>query len=844
MENGVSFSYIKMVPYLRSKLDKVLMSAQRLNIAKLSYSIQELQTLNILGNEDVSESIRILSDANNFLSSIENFGDAYRLNSSNVREKYEGSIITRDLGGTIEINLSDLESTALTIADLSFKANKFTKLICDEIPYLIIKGTNKENNDFRAVIQRLKRIYGRANSERGKRVNVTDEIDLFSEELDNGIYAGWKANIVDTEGNTQDILRRLYIDLSQIWDLEKVLYEMKTQLNKQLVRLLIDDNYKTFKHWGFSKDENGMWVLNFDSPRILERYSYHVPDLNKILNPNIVRKITSFKRFEYRLSFTNGIRKKNLDRVDTKTNAIDFLKAYRERFVKLLEDIDEEFLYGFISNDNEQAENKSNISDSDIERLKELYTLSKFMTKRSFERIKKEFPNLALKCEILEEIIVPENIPVLEYITEEELIQSTGYEESIRIQIEQNLASNRKIFVQHGSNLDKNASIYALRRHMRDKFAIREISVNEINAGENVQGKSNNGLIIDAGNLIGNTNFTATYLGRKSVNANVSRAQKSTCGVLSQVGIYVPHKIVQYADGVFSDERILIARWGVNLARFLKDKALFDFAETKRNDGTFLMEAYLTDEELKSWNLYEQCMRREEEIQRDIDFIKENIYTINDNGIDKKVAIVDRYVNCGAMISYSLGCDYYVSIADKQADFISSSQNLFENDKSIPKATFTMTANPKKGDGKLPYSVIKWCTELRDNGENSLLKMVTRGKVDKSQKPFVKPTGDMVVFGGPKTPNLFVTLNRNLQPGERLSEIIKEELKSVIGVKDKVLDGNRGDGRKAVTISAKSVAGNILHKGKSLSGLDVGQAGEALLNITRGEGENVKVTSD
>ena len=110
-----------------------------------------------------------------------------------------------------------------------------------------------------------------------------------------------------------------------------------------------------------------------------------------------------------------------------------------------------------------------------------------------------------------------------------------------------------------------------------------------------------------------------------------------------------------------------------------------------------------------------------------------------------------------------MGCDYYVSVADKKAKFDDSEKDTFKNNQTVPKATFTVNANPKRGNGRLPETLIKWCEGLRDDGEKDKFKMLVikkenrQDKKEEEQKPFVKETKDMVVFGGLKTPHLFVT---------------------------------------------------------------------------------------
>ena len=828
MENREPFNYIGSRPYLRTRLNKIMQRINKLNIAKLNYSIQELQSLDVLDDRRIEECQRILEETNEFLNSVEDLGGLQKSNAKDPRIKFGEFLEKRDVDDKIEINVSNLKKRTFTIADTSFKANKYTKWLCHELIDLIAMGNGtKKNESFGEVLSRLKGIYNKSNTENNKKVNVEDELKKLSEEIEDGQYKGWDEIFIGDRGNNQEILQCLYSDLVPVWDLESTLYEIKNQLNKQLVRCLIQDNYSNFKNWGFEKDEKGNWILNFDPEEVAERYSFHVPELGKILSKSLVKQITTYKKLKYTNTFTSKIRKNSLDRIHEKVTGKEFLGWYKDRFVSLLRKINLEQLY-----------------EEQYELVQELYIMGKFMTEGNFKRISEEFPELSQNCELLKELISPNKISRNNATITGEVNQNTEYEDEMREQIEKNLTKYRTIFIQYGNNLDKNASIYALRRHMRDKFGITDIKVVEINAGE--KRKENTGLIVDAGNLLGNNDFTPKFEGTKGINANVSRAQKSACGILSQYGIYVPTKIVQYADTVISDERALIARHGVNLIRNLKNKALFDFAEARREDGTYLIETELTDEELKKWHLEEQCKKREEEIKRSINQIKDNIYTIKADGEEKHIAIVNSHVNCGAMISYGLGCDYYLSIAEDQADFMDDSQNFFETDKSIPKVTFSITANPKKGDGKLPDSIIKWCEELRDKGENDKLKMITVGQVSKKQKPFIKPTKDMAVFGGLKAPNLFVTLKDNSEIDDEISDIIMYEITDRLGAtttkpskKREIIEKNIEHWKN---IRAKTLVEEILQGPITLT--DVQNAGQELFYLSKeGREENGFITN-
>ena len=252
MEKSEPFNYMDIKPYLRTRLNKILQIIEKLSIAKLSYSIQELQSLDVLNNEQIEDSQRVLEEANEFLNSIANLRGLQKSNDKDPRLKFGEFLEKRDVDEKIEVNLSDLVKTAFTVADISFKANKYTKWICEELIHLIVRGNStEENKSFRKVLNRLKLIYNKSNTEKGKKVDVEEELKTLSEDVKSEQYSGWDKNFLGDIGNNQEVLQRLYSDLVPVWDLENVLYEMKSQLNKQLVKCLIKDNYSNFKNWGF-----------------------------------------------------------------------------------------------------------------------------------------------------------------------------------------------------------------------------------------------------------------------------------------------------------------------------------------------------------------------------------------------------------------------------------------------------------------------------------------------------------------------------------------------------------------------------------------------------------------
>lgn len=834
MESNKVFNYIENLP---KGLNPILKEIEKINIGKLSYSVQELQSMDVFSDEK-EENRRILKETEEYLSLCDDFLGEKKSSNTRIRELFNNSIEKREIGENIDINLSDMKSKIFTLADLSFKANKLTKLLCERSTEMII-GKNMHNNGnlgLKKVIEGLEGIYRNSNSETGKRISVKDQLSTLNGNLGLADYEGWRENF-DLKLSDEDALKSLFDDLCPIWHVRDVLYEIKSQLNTELIRCLIADNYTEFTNWGFVKDGN-MWVLNFDPKQVTERYGYHIPSEGKVLSEDVIKQLNK-QNLLFKLDFTSIIKKNSLDRIRdiTGKDGKEFLSGYKTRLITLLKSVDLE-----------------NYTEDEYDKINELYTLGKLMSVGTYGRLVSEHPELEKQCQLLKKMVYPskESKKSLSNINVDKGYQ-TEYEKYIMEQIEEILKRTKTIYIQKGNNLDKQASKYALRKHMKDKFGI-DVQVVEIDAGEEIEG---DGLFADAGKLEGIEGYGPNYAGKKrrvKINANVSRAQKSTCGVLSQYGFYVPNKIVQYADGI-TDERILLPRYGLNVSRYLIGKKLFDFAEAQREDGTYLIESELTDDELKEYStipkkttknnkgtdLKELCDRRKEEIDRDTKEIAKNIYAIHTEKGDKYVAVVDHIINCGAMISYSLGCDYYVSVATKRANFTKSSDDYYEENK----ATFTVNANPNKGNGTLPKELLRWCEDLRDNGENDVLKMITipRKKDEdvkriSDEKPFVKDTEDMVVFGGPKTPHLYVTVKDN---DLDIKKVITDEITARLGAKEIENDDRikliKNSSAAWKNTSAKAIAEEILAD-TELTLTDVERQGAIINSIIKEKGRD------
>lgn len=791
----------------------------KLHRAKASYSLQELQSINVLNENGIEENQRILEDANQFLNVATNISALKKNNKEDIknREMFGEFIEEKDIDEEIQINLTDLENKIYTIADLAFKSNKYTKWLCEEAIFLLTDN----NYAFGKILRQMKTIYNKVNTQTRVKSDLKEELNILAKDIRNGQYEGWEENVQTNlpKEELEDYITNLYADISQIWDVENVLYEMKTSLSKQLVTCLIKDeknlNNQKFAEWGFELDESigkeGMWVLNFSPNSSIDRYAFHIPNLAKILSQNLKRNVKGFKIYNYQLHFTSTVRKNNLDKIKNKFDNKELIEKNKKDIIEMF--------------------SRQNVDT-------EQYTIAKFMEKEDFENLTKEYPHLKQRCDELKGLTTTKR----ESNNIEDDNRYTEYEEDARKQIEENIKRYKRIYIQYGENLDKYAAIYALRKHMKSK-GIDDIEVIQINAGEDRKNIKQKGLFIDAGFLRGCSSLATNFKGSKEINANEARAERSASGVLSQFGIYVPKKIVQHADEVIDDERTIDARYGLHLCRKLRGEKLFDFAKERREDGTYLIESTLTDEELNKWGLYNEYQKREEELQRDTRIIADNIYTINES--NKHICIVDKYVNCGSWIAYSLGCDYYLSISDTKADFVKKSESFFDNEKLISKATFCMLANPKKGDGKLPNNIIKWCEQLRDDGENNKFKMITinrKGQSINSQKPFISPKQDKAIFGGLKTPNLFVT-SKNKE--KDVAQALFEELKSAIGFekttieeKEEVIDESTKNWKH---VHSRQIIDKLLQEIKDLelTRTQIYTAGQELLDLTNERGEKI-----
>lgn len=779
-------------------LQKIMAEIEKLNSAKMNFNIQKIQTMDISNKKKVVQNVKILAELNNYLSSANEFKDIeskYADAQNEAREGFKESIIKKNISDDAYVNLTTTEDKVRTLLELAFKTNKYTKWLCKEA-WENIQNINFESDSFGFIniLYDLKHIYKEMYNVDKERSNFNDEIknlaqkikeDESKDELDRR-YSGWKNNLKKNPGNNVDeefiesFLKNIYSELFTIWSTESQLYEIKTQLNKQLVRVLIADNNRKFKNWGFCKDDEGIWTFNFDSGEIVERYSFHVPNMKELLNKKTLSGVYHDK-LKYNGRFTKSVRKNTLDRIDDENKGLGVKCG---EFIGMLQ---RELI--------------------DIEQIKTY----KFMSKDDYDYIKKIQDKLGLGTKLtdrmadIKEIINPTKSNSLTENFINSSKENTESEEQLRRFIEIKMFMHPdKLYIQRGSNLDISASIYAIKKHMeeyaeKNHIEIKEIKVNLINSGAEKTDKD--GLYIDAGVLRGvnvpvdnQGNFNENVAGE--INANISRGEKSTCGVLKKCGIDIPDKIVEYADIVLTDERILDARYGVNLIRWLKDEKLFEFGKSKRKDGSFLIESSLTEEEIEKFGLTTRYNTNEKDIREAIPLISENIYKFKDRQEEKKIAIVTKGISSGAMISYGLDCDYYFSVSDPMNRI--GDNDSYEKYNSIPLASFAINANPSKGDGKLPKTILDFCRKLAEErkidiegvGTLKLIKLESENELDNkesnnkesSEYGFVSDTEDKAIFGGFKTKGIFVTLE-NAEDDIDIKDAIMYSISDLINAK-------------------------------------------------------------
>lgn len=472
---------------------------------------------------------------------------------------------------------------------------------------------------------------------------------------------------------------------------ENVCYAIKDASIRKMLDILYKDNYNQINTWGFFLDNRGNRVFAIDFPyEIGGTFQFHIPDEKNTL-PKYITDNSNKYIFPFR----------------------DIVKNHPKHIS----------IMNFANNQMKNAN---------------MQTLSNF--KKNEDRIKYYFA-IANNMDVFSIFNQPKPQPENQHC---DIKTFSSDELKMRKEIIEQLKRKPKIAIQQGNNLDINASIYAIQKFLIDNEIIKskdELEVIRIKAGT----FEPNALNIDTGALNG------IRIKDLKINADENLGEKSACSILSRLGFYVPKQIIKNADIVY-DKKILNSRYGLVLARELKDEKLFEFAESVREETNEpLITSNLTDDEIQKFGLTNFYQKREKDIREAKSIINENTYCLPNN---RKIAIVPRFLNYGSFIAYSQGIDYYCSIGK-------GSENLG--------ITFAITANPNAGNGKLPQKLI-------DSGY-ILRSQYSTGK--NNSGVFISQNYDKIIAGGPKNQNF--KIYANMDSDEAIEQFIND-LKIKLGI--------------------------------------------------------------
>ena len=117
-------------------------------------------------------------------------------------------------------------------------------------------------------------------------------------------------------------------------------------------------------------------------------------------------------------------------------------------------------------------------------------------------------------------------------------------------------------------------------------------------------------------------------------------------------------------------------------------------------------------------------------------------------------------------------------------------------------------------------------------------------KMSQFQKPFISPKKDKVIFGGLKTPNLFIEIK---DKDGNVTQALFETMKTLIGFEKMEIqekqDIIRHQTKEWKSKEAKEIINVILDeiKEQQITRTEVYQTGEELLNLTKERGENIVI---
>lgn len=498
-----------------------------------------------------------------------------------------------------------------------------------------------------------------------------------------------------------DEFKESYKKYEKIMQAENMNYHIKSMSLHKLFELLVKDNYSNFKDWGFYRDDNGKLVFALDYPgEKTGTFQFHLE--------NDGDKVVNFEEDKLAYEFIQA----------------DITKITKKQIV-FLGQID-------LSNAMETAIDA-------LSREEEKYRV----------RIAKGFQQSSQ---------TPKEDYSKRYISKYDSDMLDLLQNYLSLDNQEHI-----IAVQHGNNLDINASIYALQKYALEKCGLKSVvevgSVDEleqlklngldsnalyivrISAGQTLE----NAINIDTGKLKGIIVKNSDDSQSIQINADEKLGEKSACSILARLGIYVPSAIIKNADKIYENE-ILSAESGLILARELKGDILFDFAESQR-DGISLLEHNLNPTELRKFGLEEAYKKRKQEIQKGCTAIqKYGVELPNGN----RVVIVPEFISNGSYYAYALGYDTYISL------------NRHPSGKGC---TFAITANPNKNQGIL---------------DENLLTLGSLYRKVYGEGVFVGANKNLIVAGGPKNIDFSLYHAYNSKHAQVL---LLENIRAALGIK-------------------------------------------------------------
>ena len=479
--------------------------------------------------------------------------------------------------------------------------------------------------------------------------------------------------------------------------LSNILYDIKHKCAGTAIKILMSGRIPEYKDWGFEKQStkgNVIYLFQFLAPDEMNPYSFHTPEK-------------------------------------------DMKDIFSERELEVIDsgqyDISENLKRYFIGNINKKhVVNKLKLTNIE----KQLITDALRDCKTEEDRLKK-IEDFLKNTNLSEE----DRLTMTFFIIRNNLVQSNGNIDFIKLddlssdaeknrdRLLEKLFQTNKIAVQHGENLDINACIATI------KAIIPDIEIIRVSAGNEVE----NAVNIDTGKLKGIKIEDEEVV----INADEKMKENSAVAVLAMLGFKVPSKIIEYADKVITDAKCLLPNYGLYLARKLPTDRLFEFAEEIREDGSYLIDTSLNDDEIKKYELQTEVESKREKIENGLKMIASNSYITEDG---KRLTIVPEIIDCGSFLAYAVGYDYYSSVTEKQEGL----------------STFSILANPKTN--VLPINIKEYVRSLDIVEKNS---NETRRIDEYKYKDFIYE--DKVIVGGFKNKTLFARYKQN-----ELIEKIKE----------------------------------------------------------------------